>query len=114
MRDKHLQVQVASDLNGLALNLPAPLGKPAGQDMPLRFDLRPSPNRAGLDDVTLQLGNNASARYVVRRGDTLASIARTFHTSVATLKADNKMRSTKLRVGQRLTIRTQDDEIATR
>jgi len=74
-RDKHLQVQVASDLNGLALNLPAPLSKPAGQDLPLRFDLRPSPTRAGLEDMTIQLGNSVSARYVLRRGDTTEVIA---------------------------------------
>lgn len=75
VRDKRLQIQVASELNGLALNLPAPLGKAAGQDMPLRFELRPSPTRAGLDDVTLQLGNNASARYVVRRNESTEVIA---------------------------------------
>ncbi|GJG93206.1 YhdP family protein [Cupriavidus pauculus] len=75
VRDKRLQVQVASDLNGLALDLPPPLAKLAGQDMPLRFELRPSANRAGLDDVTLQLGNGASARYVLRRGDTTEVLA---------------------------------------
>ncbi|KWW36687.1 YhdP family protein [Cupriavidus metallidurans] len=70
VHDKHLQVEVASSLNGLALDLPAPLAKTAAQDMPLRFDLRPStaPGRAGLDEVTVQLGNAASARYVLRRG----------------------------------------------
>jgi len=70
VRDKHLQVEVASNLNGMALDLPAPLGKTAAQDMPLRFDLRPStaPGRTGLDDVVVQLGNGATARYVLRRG----------------------------------------------
>lgn len=77
VRDKRLQIQVASDLNGLSLNLPAPLGKLAGTDMPMRFDLRPSAaqNRAGLDELTLQLGNNATARYVLRRGDTVDVVA---------------------------------------
>ncbi|MDT6961104.1 YhdP family protein [Cupriavidus sp. SZY C1] len=70
VRDKRLQVQVASDLNGLALNLPSPLGKPAGQDLPLRFDLRPSASRPALDDMTIQAGNVASVRYVLRRGET--------------------------------------------
>ncbi|WP_244787021.1 YhdP family protein [Cupriavidus pauculus] len=75
VRDKRLQVQLASELNGLALNLPAPLGKPAAQDMPLRIDLRPSANRAGLDDLSVQLGNSASARYVLRRGDATEVVA---------------------------------------
>lgn len=71
IREKHLHVQVASSLAGMALNLPAPLAKTASQEMPLRFDLRPAPNgsgRTGHDDVTLQLGNAVAARYVVRRG----------------------------------------------
>ena len=70
VRDKRLQVQVASDLNGLGLDLPPPLGKLAAQDMPLRFDLRPSATRSALDDMTIQLGNAASARYVLRRAET--------------------------------------------
>lgn len=75
VREKRLQVQVNSDLNGLALNLPAPLGKAATQEMPLRFDLRPSPSRAGLDDLTIQLGTQAAARYLLRRGESTDVIA---------------------------------------
>jgi len=78
IRDKHLQIQVASSLAGMALNLPAPLAKPAGQEMPLRFDLRPAtaPGRAGLEDLTLQLGNAVAARYVLRpAGDALEVVS---------------------------------------
>jgi len=75
VRDKRLQMQLASDLNGLALDLPPPLAKLAGQELPLRFDLRPSATRAGLDDMTIQFANNAAARYVLRRGDTTEVIA---------------------------------------
>ena len=42
--------------------------------------------------------------YRVKRGDTLASIARVFQTSVASLKKWNSLRTTTLKVGQRLTI----------
>ena len=42
--------------------------------------------------------------YQVKKGDTLASIARVFQTTVASLKKWNSLRSNSLRVGQRLTI----------
>jgi membrane-bound lytic murein transglycosylase D len=42
----------------------------------------------------------------VKRGDTLASIARIFQTSVASLKKWNSLRSSSIKVGQRLTIVT--------
>jgi membrane-bound lytic murein transglycosylase D len=44
--------------------------------------------------------------YRVRRGDTLASIARVFQTSVASLKKWNSLRSNSIKIGQRLTILT--------
>ena len=44
--------------------------------------------------------------YRVKRGDTLASIARVFETSVASLKKWNSLRTNSLRIGQRLTILT--------
>ncbi|WP_137928027.1 YhdP family protein [Cupriavidus sp. 2SB] len=69
VREKHLQVQVSSELNGLALNLPAPLGKTAGHDLPLRMELRPVAARAGLDELSIQLGSANSARYLLRRGE---------------------------------------------
>jgi membrane-bound lytic murein transglycosylase D len=42
--------------------------------------------------------------YLVKRGDTLFSIAKLYRTTVASLKAWNRMRGNALRVGQRLTI----------
>jgi membrane-bound lytic murein transglycosylase D len=51
--------------------------------------------------------------YHVKRGDTLASIARVFQTSVASLKKWNSLRTNSLRVGQRLTILTTARAIAT-
>src|SRR6185437_3871697 len=44
--------------------------------------------------------------YRVKRGDTLASIARVFQTSVASLKRWNSPRSNSIKIGQRLTIVT--------
>jgi membrane-bound lytic murein transglycosylase D len=42
--------------------------------------------------------------YRVKKGDTLSSIARRYHTSVSKLKAWNGLRGTMVRQGQRLTI----------
>ncbi|HEY3161667.1 MAG TPA: transglycosylase SLT domain-containing protein [Vicinamibacterales bacterium] len=51
--------------------------------------------------------------YRVKRGDTLASIARVFQTSVASLKKWNSLRTNSLKVGQRLTILRTDGALAT-
>jgi membrane-bound lytic murein transglycosylase D len=45
---------------------------------------------------------SASVRYRVRSGDTLSSIARQHHTSVARIKTINGLKSNQLRVGQKL------------
>jgi peptidoglycan lytic transglycosylase D len=50
----------------------------------------------------------ASLTYRVKRGDTLFSIARLFRTTVASLKSWNGLRSNSIRVGQRLTIFTDE------
>jgi len=43
--------------------------------------------------------------YRVKRGDTLFSIAKLFDTTVATLKSLNRLRTTRIAVGDRLTVR---------
>ena len=43
--------------------------------------------------------------YQVKRGDTLFSIAKLFDTTVATLKSLNRLRTTRIAVGDRLTVR---------
>jgi uncharacterized protein (TIGR02099 family) len=67
--ERQLQVQLSSELNGMAINLPAPLAKAAAHDLPLRVDLRPASNpaRAGTDELVVQLGNALNARYLLRR-----------------------------------------------
>jgi membrane-bound lytic murein transglycosylase D len=49
--------------------------------------------------IAAQRGN-----YVVRRGDTLWSIARSFNTTVSTLRKSNGLRSSRLKIGQKLYI----------
>ncbi|GIV57965.1 MAG: lytic transglycosylase [Rhodothermaceae bacterium] len=45
-----------------------------------------------------------AGEYVVRRGDTLGKIARQYGTSVRRLMADNGLKSTRIRIGQRLVV----------
>ncbi|WP_316148946.1 YhdP family protein [Cupriavidus sp. BIC8F] len=68
-RERQLQVQLSSELNGMAIGLPAPLAKAAAQDLALRVDLRPAsaPGRAGTSELVLQLGHGLNARYLLRR-----------------------------------------------
>ena len=42
--------------------------------------------------------------YKVKRGDTLASIAQRFDTSVSSIKAWNRLHSSRISAGQRLTV----------
>jgi membrane-bound lytic murein transglycosylase D len=49
---------------------------------------------------------HARQTYRVKRGDTLASIARLFSTSVSALRQWNRLRSTRINPGQRLTVYT--------
>lgn len=70
------EIAARSDLSGLALDLPAPLGKPLGSPMPLSFTLKPLANgetasgagAAGerLERADLRLGP-VEAAYVLRR-----------------------------------------------
>ena len=63
------EITITSDLAGLALNLPAPLGKPADQLLPLRLEWTPvREHTAGAtvqqqDQLVLELGRVASVRY---------------------------------------------------
>lgn len=72
VRDKRLQVQVATDLNGMAVDLPTPLAKSATQEVPLRFELKPITlaGRPNADELLVQYGNALNARYLIRRGET--------------------------------------------
>jgi uncharacterized protein (TIGR02099 family) len=63
------ELQVQSNLQGLALGLPAPLNKGASAALPLRLDVRALPESAAapgmlLDQLSLELGRLASAQYV--------------------------------------------------
>jgi len=68
-RRGNAELSVNSSLQGMALNLPAPLSKVAGETLPLQFDqtlLRESlvPGKSLQDQLTLTLGKLASVRYV--------------------------------------------------
>ncbi len=63
------EVAITSDLAGMALNLPAPLGKPADQPLPLRLEWAPvrgsvtGATGRQQDQLVLELGRIASVRY---------------------------------------------------
>ena len=85
------EITVTSGLQGLALDLPAPLGKPAAATLPLRFAhtvaasaLAPAPANADApplhDEIALQWGDAASVRYV---RDAAASPAKVLRGAIA-------------------------------
>jgi uncharacterized protein (TIGR02099 family) len=59
------QLTVHSRLGGLGLQLPAPLGKPAGVEKPLALQIRSQQTPAGpQDEIELKLGDTAQLIYV--------------------------------------------------
>jgi uncharacterized protein (TIGR02099 family) len=58
-------IEVASDLVGMAVRLPAPLGKSAADALPLRFATTPLPAASGRgrDELVVELGDRVQARY---------------------------------------------------
>jgi uncharacterized protein (TIGR02099 family) len=61
------ELNITSNLQGLAFNLPAPLNKSAEAVWPLRFDnslLQSTPGSAQQDQWTLDLGNVVSVAYI--------------------------------------------------
>lgn len=69
MRRGAPELQVSSNLQGLALRLPAPLSKSAEAALPLRLETRVLPESASApgalhDQLSLALGRIASAQYV--------------------------------------------------
>jgi LysM repeat protein len=71
-------------------------------------DGRPAVERASLVTTASPAAANDRVRqiYKVKRGDTLSSIARTFETSVSSIKQWNRLRSNRINPGQRLTVYT--------
>ena len=55
-------------------------------------------------------GSNTSSSYTVKSGDTLSGIARTYSTTVASLKSLNKLSSDTIYVGQKLAVSGQVKE----
>jgi uncharacterized protein (TIGR02099 family) len=67
VRDHQVVVAVDSNLSGLALDLPAPLNKPALDNLPLRFvlssGLTPDAGNVLHDDIRIALGTGIAAHY---------------------------------------------------
>ncbi|MEJ8845425.1 YhdP family protein [Variovorax rhizosphaerae] len=67
VRDGVTEFSLASSLQGLALDLPAPLAKPAADALPLRLEKkllpRASPAAPARDELQMDLGRLATVRY---------------------------------------------------
>ena len=59
-------ITIDSSLNGMGLELPAPLNKPAGDSLPLHFTLHGEPTVDGIgrDEIRVGLGEGVAARYL--------------------------------------------------
>ncbi|MFJ1470746.1 YhdP family protein [Massilia orientalis] len=70
VRDRQTQIILDTNLAGLGIEQPAPLNKPAPDALPLHFVLTGQPtgvDGVGHDDIRIQLGNLAAAKYVRER-----------------------------------------------
>lgn len=69
VRKQAMELNIESTLQGMALQLPAPLNKPATDTLPLRIDLVPQTADAGMqrDELRIVAGNLLQARYLRQR-----------------------------------------------
>lgn len=68
IKKRHPEIMVESNLQGIALNFPAPLHKAANEVLPFKFELTTLPSAADAsvisDEMKLSLGSAISARYL--------------------------------------------------
>ncbi len=89
---------------GEALEIPLNAGADWSKDsVSLRSDTEKASTKLA-PSSTERLMPEATSPYVVRRGDTLSSIARRYGTSVAAIRRASGLRSSRLKVGQSLSI----------
>jgi membrane-bound lytic murein transglycosylase D len=103
-----------ADANGLSPG--RPLAK--GAELIIPIDPRSAPVRRSAGEMrtadargssTVRQSDSRRVTYKVRRGDTLATIANRYRTTVQKLKAWNGLRSTRLAAGDTLTLYTRAD-----
>lgn len=69
VRKQTMEMNIESSLQGMALQLPAPLNKAVTETLPLRIDLVPQTAEAGMlrDELRISAGNLLQARYQRQR-----------------------------------------------
>jgi len=82
------------------------LAASAGRPEPVVANAAPAPPDPKPAAAARPEGELNRVTYRVKRGDTLSSIARSFHTSVASLRSWNQLKSDRLMPGDRLTVYT--------
>jgi uncharacterized protein (TIGR02099 family) len=70
VKKHHPEIVVESNLQGLALDFPAPLGKASSEALPFRFQLSglPAEGETARDEMTMTLGSGIAARYQRQKG----------------------------------------------
>ena len=63
VRKRTLEIQVDSNLQGLASSLPEPFSKLGSDYLPLHFELLPQASDSNRDEIRVNLGTFANARY---------------------------------------------------
>ena len=71
-KNQHAEFTLDSNLIGLSMDLPAPLGKSASEALPLKFSLIPtaSDNLNQTQEARVNVGRALSARYVLQKPNT--------------------------------------------
>lgn len=67
VKKRALEIQVDSNLQGLASSLPMPLAKSASDYLPLHFEMLPQASDGSRDEIRLNLGSLVNARYQRQR-----------------------------------------------
>ena len=76
LKNQHPEFTLDSNLIGLSIDLPAPLGKSAPEALPLKFSLLPAPSSDNLmqyQEARLNLGRSVSARYLLQKPNAKAA-----------------------------------------
>jgi len=72
LKNQHAEFGLDSNLIGLSIDLPAPLGKSAPEALPLKFSFIPTPsdNLNQTQEARVNVGRALSARYVLQKPNT--------------------------------------------
>ena len=97
-------IQKANNLTGTVIFIGQVLIFPSGASGTVTTTTTPSTTVTALQTASPSSAGSGSATYVVKRGDNLSRIARSFNTTVVAIQKANKMTGATIYVGQVLII----------